>query len=62
MKKILLWGIILFLLLGIGAMFFGVIYPVYIAGHNLTLSGQLTMEQQPEGSWQLFWPAVENRT
>lgn len=59
MKKILLWGIILFLLLGIDAMFFGVIYPVYIAGHNLTLSGQLTMEQQPEGSWQLSWPAVE---
>lgn len=59
MKKILLWGIILFLLLGIGAMFLGVIYPVYIAGNNLDLSGFLTMEQQLDGSWQLSWPAAE---
>ena len=59
MKKILLWGIILFLLLGIGAMFFGVIYPVYMAGNNLTLSGRLTMVQQPDGRWQLSWPAAE---
>lgn len=59
MKKILLWGILLLLLLGIGAMFFGVIYPVYFAGNNLTLSGQLIMEQQPDGGWRLSWPAAE---
>ena len=59
MKKILLWGLILLLLLGTLAMFFGVIYPVYFAGNDLALSGSLTMEQQPSGGWQLSWPAAE---
>ena len=59
MKKVLLWGIILLLLLGIGTMFFGVIYPVYFAGDNLAMSGRLVMEQQPDGCWQLSWPAAE---
>ena len=56
MKKILLWGIILFLLLGTAAMFFGVIYPVYFGKNDLSLSGPMTMEQQPDGGWQLSWP------
>lgn len=59
MKKILLWGLILFLLLGTAIMLFGVVIPVYFGRSNESLSGSLTMEQQLDGGWMLSWPAAE---
>lgn len=59
MKKILLWTLILFLLLGTGMMLFGVVLPVYFGRQDISLTGPLTMEQQTDGSWMLSWPAEE---
>lgn len=58
MKKILLWGLILFLLLGTGAMFFGIVLPLYFGKQEISLSGPLTMEQAL-GGWMLSWPENE---
>lgn len=59
MKKILLWTMILFLLLGTGLMLFGVVLPVYFGRQDISLTGPLTMQQQTDGSWMLSWPAAE---
>ena len=58
MKKILLWGLVLFLLLGTGAMLFGVVLPLYFGKQEISLSGPLTMEQV-QGGWMLSWPDDE---
>ena len=58
MKKILLWGILLFLLLGTAAMLFGVVLPIYFGKQEISLSGPLTMEQA-DGGWMLSWPDDE---
>ena len=58
MKKILLWALVLFLLVGTGLMLFGIILPVYFGKQELSLSAPLTMEQA-EGGWLLSWPDHE---
>lgn len=58
MKKILLWAMLLFLLLGTGLMLFGIVLPVYFGRQNISLTGPLTLEQEV-GGWILSWPDAE---